>query len=180
MGRSRQAKSGTDWIELIVRLTPRHSLETNQTRDSTLLLTLTPGTTDALTIHQLMTLRVDDPGTMTFPTWLPASDNQFNPSSAPILIYNSLKKWIKINLSTVKNKLLNLGGSKCWPQQGLTREYLIQNALSYTLRKQGWSQFSGYNTRTCCLKRYPKYTPAETSKVDSKLHMQQQLPHHLS
>ena len=94
---------------------------------------------------------------MNVPTWMAETDSLFDPSSTPITIYNHLKRWIKLNLHSDENILIELGGSECWPRQGVTREIEVRQALQYVLTELG--QHAGFNTRRLCLSILPKVHP---------------------
>jgi hypothetical protein len=59
---------------------------------------------------------------MNVPTWMAETGSLFDPSLTLITIYNHLKRWIKLNLHSDENILIELGRSECWPRQGVTRE----------------------------------------------------------
>ena len=94
---------------------------------------------------------------MNLPTWMPSTDSLFDPSSTPISIYKYLKRWMKLNLSSDENLLMELGGSESWPQRGVTRDIEIRQALQYVITELG--QHAGFNTRRLCLTILPKVYP---------------------
>ena len=94
---------------------------------------------------------------MNVPTWMASTDSLFDPSSTPIAIYNHLKRWMKLNLSSDENLLIELGGSECWPQRGVTRDIEIRQALQYVITELG--QHAGFNARRLCLSILPKVHP---------------------
>ena len=80
---------------------------------------------------------------------------------------------MNLNLSSDKNLLIELGGSECWPQQGVTREIEVQQALQYVLTELGHTQDSTQEDYAC--PSYLKSTLTDTKEVEYEQHTQPQL-----
>jgi hypothetical protein len=94
---------------------------------------------------------------MNVPTWMPSTDSSFDPTSTPITIHNLFKRWMKLNLSSDENLLMELGGTESWPQRGVTRDIEVRQALQYVITELG--QHAGFNTRRLCLIIMPRVHP---------------------
>ena len=105
---------------------------------------------------------------MNVPTWMPATDNSFDPSSTPITIYNHLKRWMKLNLSPDENLLMELGGNESWPQRGVTRDIEIQQALQYVIAELG--QLQDLTREDYAFPSYIKSILTDTNKVKCEQH----------